>query len=85
MVHGQKNLIISNNEMNDITEIVQAFDSNILRKGVTEKTTNETKKQNSGFLGMILGTLGASLLEKMLAGKGMVRVGSRKGIVRAGY
>ena len=85
MVQGQKNLIISNNEMNDIMEIVQAFDSNILRKGVTEKTTNKTKKQNGGFLGMILGTLGASLLEKMLAGKRMVRVGSRKGIVRAGY
>ena len=38
---------------------------------------------------MLLGTLGASLLGNMLAGKGIVRAGSRnkkgKGIVRAGY
>ena len=38
---------------------------------------------------MLLGTLGASLLGNMLAGKGIVRVGSgnKKGkeIVRAGY
>ena len=38
---------------------------------------------------MLLGTLGASLLGNMLAGKGIVRAGSvnkkGKGIVRAGY
>ena len=38
---------------------------------------------------MLLGTLEASLLEKLLAGKGIVRAGSgnkkRRGIVRAGY
>ena len=38
---------------------------------------------------MLLGTLGASLLGKILAGKGIVRAGSGKrkgkGIVRAGY
>ena len=38
---------------------------------------------------MLLGTLGASLLVNLLAGKGIVRVGSankkRKGIVRLGY
>ena len=37
---------------------------------------------------MLLGTLGASLLENLLAGKGIVRAGSgnkkAKGIVRAG-
>ena len=37
---------------------------------------------------MLLGTLGTSLLENLLAGKGIVRAGSgnkkRKGIVRAG-
>ena len=76
--------------MNDTREIVQAFeDSNILRQGVTEKTKTGTKKQNDGFLGMLWGTLGASLLGNMLAGKGIARAGSgdRKGegIVRAGY
>ena len=38
---------------------------------------------------MLLGTLEASLLGNLLAGKGIVRAGSRnkkgKGIVRAGY
>ena len=34
---------------------------------------------------MLLGTLGASLLGNLLAGKGIARAGSGKGIVRAGY
>ena len=34
-----------------------------------KKTKNETKKQKGGFLGMLLGTLGASLLGHMLAEK----------------
>ena len=46
------------------------------------------KKQKEGFLGMLLGTIGASLLGNMLAGKEIVRAGSGnkkgKGIVRAG-
>ena len=71
-------------------KIVQAFeDSNILLKGVTKAIKNETKEQKERFLSMLLGTLGASLLENMLAGKGIVRAGSgnKKGkrIVRAGY
>ena len=49
-----------------------------------KKNRNETKKQKGGFLGMLLGTLGVSLLGNMLAGKGTVRAGSGKGIVRAG-
>ena len=49
--------------MNDIMKIVQAFeDSNILLKGVTKTIENETKEQKGGFLRMLLGTLGASLL-----------------------
>ena len=48
-IHGSRTttLIISNEEMNDIIEIVQALeDSNILFKGVTETIKNETKKIN---------------------------------------
>ena len=76
--------------MNDIMKIVQAFeDSNILLKGVTKTIKNETKEQKGGFLSMLLGTLGASLLVSLLAGKEIVRAGSgnkkRKEIVRAGY
>ena len=63
--------------MNDITKIVHALqDSNILLKGATGTITNKTKEQKGGFLGMLLGTLGASLLGNMLAGKGIVRPGS---------
>ena len=58
--------------MNDIMKIVQALeDSNILLKGVTE-----TKEQKRGFLSMLLGILGASLLGSLLTGKGIVRAGS---------
>ena len=76
--------------MNDIIKIVQALeDSDILLKGVTDTGKNETKEQKGGFLSMLLGTLGASLLANLLTGKGFVRAGSwnnkRKGIVRAGY
>ena len=45
-------------------------------KGVTKTSKNETKEQNGGFLSILLGTLGESLLENMLAGKGIVRAGS---------
>ena len=77
-------LIISNKEMNDIMNIVQALeDSNILLKGVTKTIKNETKKQKGGFLSMLLGTLGASLLKNLLTGKGTIRGG--EGIARAGY
>ena len=74
--------------MNDVIKIVQALeDSNILLKGVTETVKNETKKQKGGFLSMLLGTLGASLLGNLLNGKGFVRACSGnnkgKGVVRA--
>ena len=91
-VHGSgtTTLIISNEEMNDIMKIVQALeDSNILLKGVTKTIKNETKEQKGGFLSMLLGTLGASLLGNMLAEKGIVRAvygnKERKRILRAGY
>ena len=67
---GTTILIISNKEMNDITKIVQALeDSNILLKRVTKGIKNETKEQKGGFLSMLLGTLGASLLGNVLAEK----------------
>ena len=63
--------------MNGITKIIQALeDSNILLKGVTKKIKNETKEQKGGFLSILLGTLGASLLGNILAGKGVVRPGT---------
>ena len=70
--------------MNDIMKIIQALeDSNILLKGVTKTIKNEIKEQKGGFLSMLLGTLGASLLGNLLTGKGTVRAG--EGTIRAGY
>ena len=70
--------------MNDIMKIITALEnSGILLKGVSKTIKNETKEQRGGFLSMLLGTLGASLLGNSLAGgKGIVRAGD--GTVRAG-
>ena len=86
---GTTTLIISDEEMNDIIKIVQALeDSNTLLKGLTNTIINETKEQKGRFLSMLLGTLGASLLGNLLAGKGIARAGAEnnkgKEIVRAG-
>ena len=71
-------------------KIVQALeDSNILLREGTKTNENETKEQQGGFLSLLLGTLGASLLGNLLTGKGIVRAGSGnnkgKGIARAAY
>ena len=42
-------------------------------KDLLKQLKKETKNQKGGFLGMLLGTLGASLLGNMLTGKGIVR------------
>ena len=82
---GTTTLIISNEEMNDIMKIVQAFeDFNILLKAVTETIKNETKEQKGRFLSMLLGTLGTNLLGNLLSGKGIENKKGR-GIVRATY
>ena len=68
--------------MNDIMKIIEE-NSGILLKGVTKTIENETKEQRGGYLSMLLGTLGASLLGNLLtSGKGIMRAGD--GIVRAG-
>ena len=42
--------------------IIEQEDTGILLKGVSKNIKNETKEQRGGFLSMLLGTLGASLL-----------------------
>ena len=70
-------LIIEQEDINDIMKIIKALEnSGILLKGVSKAIKNETKEQKGGFLNMLLGTLGASLLGNLLSG--------RKGIMRAG-
>ena len=81
-------LIISNDEMNDMLKIVKSLeDSGLLLKGVSETIQHEAKEQRGGFLSMLLGTLGASLLgdilSKGLSGKSVIRAG--EGTIRAGY
>ena len=79
-------LIISNDEINDIIKIVKSLeDSGLSLKGVTETVQNEVKEQKGGFLSMLLGTLGASLLENLLTGRGICRAGKSKGVLKAGY
>ena len=71
--------------MEDIIKVVKSVeDSRLLLKGVTETVQNEVKGQKGGFLSMLLGTLGASLLGNLLTGKGIYRAGKGKGINRAG-
>ena len=54
-------------------------DSGLLLDGITETVKNEVKKQKCG----LLGTLRASLLGNMFAGRGVIRAG--EGTIRAGY
>ena len=73
--------------MDNILEIVESLeDSGVLLKGVSETIQNEAKEQRGGFLSILLGTLGASLLgdlsTKRLSGKGVIRGG--EGVIRAG-
>ena len=84
-------LIISNNDIEDLIEIVKSLeDSSLLLKGVTETVQNDIKEQKGGFLSMLLATLSASLLGNLLTGKGINKKGkginrADEGIVRAGY
>ena len=82
-VSGNTTIIISNEEINGIIiKIVKSLEeSGLLIKDVSETIKNEAKEQKVGFLGMLLGTLGASLLGNLLIGKSTIRSG--EGTVRA--
>ena len=59
-------LTICNEEMNDIIEIINSLEeSGLLIKGVSEPIKNKVKQQKGGFLSMLLGALGASLLRNL--------------------
>ena len=80
-------LITSNEDMQDLLKIVKSLeDSGILLAGIAEIVKNEVKEQKGGFLSMLLGTLGASLLgdllTKNLSDRGVIRAG--EGTIRAG-
>ena len=76
---GTTKLIISIEEMNDITKIVKSLeDSGLLINGVSKTTKNEEKEQKRGFIEIFLRTLGASLQGNLLTGKSKNRDGEGK-------
>ena len=69
-------LIISSEEINDIMKISKFLEeSGLLIKDVSKTIKNEAKEQKGGFMSMLLGTLGASLLGNLLTGKSKIRAG----------
>ena len=56
--------------MEDIIKIVKCpEDSALLLKGLSKTIQNEAKEEKGGFLSILLGILGASLLGNMLTSK----------------
>ena len=77
-------LTISDNDMDELIKIIRTLEEHdILLKGTSKTIKNETKEQRGGFLSMLLGTLGASLLGNLLTGRGLYRTG--QGMHRTGY
>ena len=74
---GMTTLIISNDKMDNVKcQIVTSLEgAGLLIKGVSKKMKNEAKEQKDWFLGMLLGTFGASLLGTLLKCKGVVITG----------
>ena len=71
--------------MDDILKIAKSLENTgVLLKGVSETIQNEAKEQRGGFLSILLGTLGTSLLGDIsgLSGKGVIKAG--EGTIRAG-
>ena len=65
-----------------MTIVKSPKDFSLSIKGVIQTIENDTKKQRGRLLGMLLGTLGAGLLEDILAGKEVIRPGNE--VMRAG-
>ena len=68
--------------MNDIKTLKPLEDSRVLIDGVTETVKDETKKQERGFLGVLLAPwalslvqLAISLVVKGISGRGVRRTG----------
>ena len=69
-------LTISDKDLADMLDIIKMLEQkDILVNGTSETVVDEIQQQKGGFLGMLLSTLGASLLGNMLAGRGVIRAG----------
>ena len=82
---GTTTLIIPNEKMEDIMRIVKSFEeSGLLIKDVSEAIQNKAQKQISGFLSMLFGNLGASLLGNLSTGKGAVATNQGRAKIKTG-
>ena len=64
--------------MEGIMELVKSLEeSGLLIKGVRKTIENEAKEQKGRFLGVLLGTLVASLLRNLLADKRVIKADYR--------
>ena len=80
-------LIFSNEELNDIIEIVKSHeDSGLLRKGISQIVKKEIKEQKTKFLDMLAAKVGASFLSSLVETifRGKVVISAGEGTVRAG-
>ena len=68
-----------------IKNVIKPLAKSVFEIWVIETVQNEVKERKGGFLSMLLGTLGTSLLGNLLTGKGIYRAGKGKGVLRAGY
>ena len=86
-VSGMTKLIISNEEMKDVVKVVKYLEeSSLLTKDVSETIENEANNQ-SGLVGMLLGTLAVSVIGNVLKcaevpGQGITK--AVKGAIRTG-
>ena len=79
---GSRNttLIISNDEINNIMKLIKSLEeSGLLIKVVSETIKNKSKEYKRGFIGVLLGTLGTSLLGNIFTGKDTIR--TREGAI----
>ena len=66
--------IISNEGVNDSMKIVKLIEGlHLLMKCIGKTIKNEAKEQKGGFLKMLWGNLGISLLGNLLTGKDEIR------------
>ena len=69
--------------MEDIIKIIKYLEnSGLLIEGVIKTVQNEVREQKGGFLSILLGTLGESLLGNLLTGRGIYTAGKGKGKVK---
>ena len=67
-------LVISIEDISDIIRIIKSLEnSTVLIDEFIETVKHESKNQEDGFLGILLGTLGVSMLENILARKSVLR------------